>query len=206
MSQWGFYINSSSCTGCKACELACKDRNNLDVGARLRRVRMLCGGTWEHDEQLNCYAPRGVFSYAVSFSCGHCDNPSCFAKCPQGAISKDEETGIVVINEEACIGCGTCNLACPYGACQLIESEKKSKKCDLCKDLLDAGEDPACVAICPQRALFAGDIEELRRMHGDARDVQPLPPSAETSPNIVITPHKDAVFEKGEGRPLSLEA
>lgn len=205
MSQLGFYIDSSACTGCRACELACKDRNDLDVGARLRRVRTVSGGSWTRDEALNCYAPQGVFSYAVSFSCGHCSEPACFSKCPQGAISKDEDTGIVSIDEERCIGCGTCVLACPYGAPQIVEEEKKARKCDLCKDLLSQGEEPACVAICPQRALFVGEIDELRAEHGDVRDVQPLPDSSLTSPNIVITAHRDAVFEEGEARPLALE-
>lgn len=205
MSQMGFYIDSASCTGCKACELACKDKNNLDVGARLRRVRMMCGGAWEKDEALNCFTPQGVFSYSVSFSCGHCDSPACFAKCPQGAISKDADTGIVTIDPEKCIGCGTCNAACPYGACQLVEAEKKSRKCDLCKDLLALGEEPACVGICPQRALAIGKIEELRSTYGKVADVQPLPPSSETLPNVAIATHKDAVFEEGAGRPLSLE-
>ena len=84
MGQLGFYINSSACHGCKACELACKDKNDLKPGARLRKARQLSGGEWVKDERFGAYTPMGVFSYSVSFSCGHCTNPSCVAACPTG--------------------------------------------------------------------------------------------------------------------------
>lgn len=113
MGQLGFYINSDVCTGCKACELACKDRNNLDVGARLRRVRQVCGGGWTQDANTGAWSPENVFSLSVSFSCGHCDNPACVEKCPTGAMTKDEATGIVSNDLDVCIGCGTCPAGVP---------------------------------------------------------------------------------------------
>ncbi len=204
MGQLGFYINSSACHGCKACELACKDTNDLKVGARLRRVRMICGGQWVKDERYGCYTPEGVFSYTVSFSCGHCDNPACVAACPVGAMTKDPETGIVSNDLSICIGCGACQEVCPYGAPQLLSDEGVTRKCDFCKGILAKGGEPVCVGSCPQRALEWGEIEDLRAMYGDLCDVQPLPSSAATLPNIVIKPHKDAVYGEGEGRQFSL--
>ena len=204
--QLGFYINSSACHGCKACELACKDKHDLKPGPRLRRVRLMCGGSWEKDERYGSYTPKGVFSYSVSFSCGHCDEPACVAACPTGAMTKDPQTGIVSNDREVCIGCGACAQACPYGAPQVDVEIDKVRKCDFCQDLLAQGGEPVCVGACPQRALHWGPIDELRALYGDLCDVQPLPPSELTRPNVAITPHKDAVFGTGEGRALSLDA
>ena len=206
MAQMGFLINSDDCIGCKACELACKDLHSYDVGPRLRRVYEVCGGGWAVDEATGACTPNGVFSYAITYSCGHCDSPLCFASCPTGAIVKDEDTGIVTIDADACIGCGDCVDACPYGAPQMVDAKGVAEKCDMCIDLINRGEEPACVAICPQRALSIGDIEELRAEYGECADVQPLPPSKDTSPNVVIVEHRNAkTSESDTYRLLSLE-
>lgn len=204
MAQLGFHINSSVCTGCKACELACKDKHSFDIGPRARRVHEVCGGSWKEDV-AGVYRPEGVYSYSVSYSCGHCDMPACVAACPTGAHQKDEETGVVWIDADECIGCGSCAAACPYDAPQLVETDKIMRKCDMCKDLMEHGEVAACVAICPQRALEVAPIDELRQNYGEAQDVQPLPDSSETKPNIVITAHRDARFAGDETpTPLTL--
>lgn len=192
MSQLGFYINSEVCSGCKACELACKDKHSFDVGPRARRVREVCFGNWKQNEKTGSWTPKNVGSFSVSFSCGHCDTPMCYGVCPTGAISKREEDGIVVIDQEKCTGCQACIEACPYGEPQYVESLNIVQKCDMCIDLIERGEQPACVATCPQRALEVGDIEELRSKYGDVRDMPPLPDSSETGPNVVITPHHAA--------------
>ena len=96
---------------------------------------------------------KGVFSFSLSISCNHCDEPACLAACPRGAISKDPQTGIVSIDEDACIGCGKCAKACPYDAPVVFKDLHKTFKCDLCKDRLQAGLEPACVAACNMRCL-----------------------------------------------------
>lgn len=203
MAQLGFLIKSSDCTGCKACELACKDVHNFDIGPRARRVHEVCGGGWSQDE-AGAWVPEGVFSYSVSFSCGHCANPACVAACPTGAHAKDPETGVVAIDEEICIGCGACVEACPYGAPQLVEAKNITQKCDMCANLREHGEEPACVAICPQRALQIGDLDELRAEYGENADIVPLPSSAETQPSVVIVAHRNAAADESEVRMLSL--
>ena len=87
MAQYGFHFNGSRCTGCKTCMLACKDYYNLSNEIAFRKVYEYGGGAWQQDAQgaWTCDS----FTYYVSISCNHCDNPMCLGKCPQGAISKD---------------------------------------------------------------------------------------------------------------------
>lgn len=192
-AQLGFYIDSSSCVGCKTCEISCKDKNSLSVGPRPRYVREIHGGSWVADENdPTLMRPEGVFSYNVSVSCNHCANPACVANCPTGAMQKNEENGVVWSDPEVCIKCGTCAQVCPYGAPQVDEAADNIIKCDLCQDLLANGEPPACVEACPMRALEVGEYEELVAKYGDVRDVVPLPDSSETLPSIVIKLHADA--------------
>ena len=113
MAQLGFLINSAQCSGCKACELACKDVHNFEIGPRARRVREVCGGGWSIDEKTGVAKPQGVFTYSVSFSCGHCMNPACVEACPTGAHHKDEETGLVLIDQDQCI----VELRAEFGDC-----------------------------------------------------------------------------------------
>lgn len=96
--------------------------------------------------------------------------------------------------------------ACPYGAPQFVEAKTITEKCDMCAELQAHGEEPACVAICPQRALKIGDIDELRAEYGDVRDIQPLPDSAQTEPNVVIVAHRNGrAAADDDWRMLSLE-
>ena len=131
MSQYGFYFNGSRCTGCKTCTMACKDYHDLGADVSLRNVMEYAGGAWTQDEASGLWG-NTVFAYYVSVACNHCDNPACLAACPQGAISKDPNTGLVTRDEEACIGCGACVTACPYDAPRVDEEKGKSVKCDGC--------------------------------------------------------------------------
>ncbi len=204
-TQMAFYVDSSVCVGCRTCEISCKDTLNLTIGPRPRYVRDFAGGSWVTDStDPSLLRPDGVFSYNVSISCNHCANPACKAFCQYDAITKDPENGIVSIDEEKCTGCGACQEACPYGAPQVIESDQLAKKCDFCKDLLDQGQEPACVGSCPMRALDYGDYSELVALYGETADVAPLPSSSETVPSLVIKLHKDAKTDMTEGYTTSL--
>ena len=115
----GFYVDLASCIGCKTCQVACKDRRDIQVaGPRLRRVDTFECGTYPE-----------VAMFHLNLSCNHCESPACVANCPTGAMYKDDD-GTVQHDDEACIGCQTCVNSCPYGAPQFIEEDKIVQKCD----------------------------------------------------------------------------
>ena len=200
--QMAFHVDTSSCVGCGSCEIACKDEKNLTVGARPRFVRNFAGGSWKVENGIN--TPVDVFSYSVSIACNHCNNPVCVEACPTGAMRKDKDTGIVYSDYETCIGCNACHDACPYKAPQLIEEEKKIAKCDFCRSLLAIDMKPACVETCPMRALDYGTIEEMEKKYGSQKDIAPLPKSDITSPNLVLTLHRDAKQTADSGEVIAL--
>lgn len=103
-----------------------------------------------------------VFSFSVSVSCNHCANPACVEACPRNAITKDPATGIVSIDEEVCIGCGNCAKVCSYDAPVVFKELHKTYKCDMCKDRLEIGLKPACVAACTMRCLDVGSIGDTQ--------------------------------------------
>jgi len=201
MTQYGFYVDLNACIGCKACQMACKDRANNEVGANWRRVIEYGGGEWRREG--NTVVP-DVFAYSVPTACHHCANPPCLPVCPTSAISKDEN-GIVKINVDQCIGCHYCEWACPWGAPVFYDALAVMDKCDFCKDIVDAGGNPACVEACPMRAMEWGDIEELKARHPDAAfPILPLAESPEgVEPNVVYTAHVMAAGR--EGRVLNEE-
>lgn len=154
MSKLGFYYDASRCSGCRACQVACKDRNDLPVGILYRHVKSYEVGDYP-----------SVAMYNYSHTCNHCEAPACVANCPTGAMYIDEDTTVQHNNEE-CIGCGSCVKSCPYEVPVLLEEPKVSGKCDACKPLRDAGHNPACVDACCMRALDFGDVDELKEKYG----------------------------------------
>lgn len=197
--QLGFFFDQTKCTGCKACQIACKDRHDLPVGVKWRRVAEYGGGSWVADE-LTATFTNTVFAYYTSYSCNHCDDPVCVQSCPTTAMHKGPD-GIVAVNAEVCVGCKYCAMACPYSAPQFDDAKGVMTKCDLCSDWLAVGKTPACVGACPSRALEYGDIKELRAKHGTQASIEPLPAASVTKPNLVILPHKKAAASgRGKGR------
>ncbi|WP_194785565.1 DMSO/selenate family reductase complex B subunit [Actinomyces haliotis] len=199
-ADYGFFFDQSLCTGCKACQVACKDKHGLPVGITWRRVVEYSGGSWQTSG--NTFSPN-VFTYYTSVSCNHCENPVCMEVCPTTAMSKRED-GTVYVDESKCVGCRYCQWACPYGAPQLDTRTGHMSKCDLCYDYRETGQDPACVSACPSRALDWGPIDELRKAHGDTdgttAGIAPLPDPSITKPHLVIHPHRDAQkWDEGTG-------
>jgi anaerobic dimethyl sulfoxide reductase subunit B (iron-sulfur subunit) len=187
--QYGFYHDSDICIGCNCCVIACKDKNDLPVGEKFRRVIDYAGCDWKIDDQ-GISEPTGYFAYSVSMACMHCASPACVGVCPTHALTKDKDTGIVSGNPDVCIGCGYCVMACPFGAPFISKETKTSRKCDLCKDFLAQGEDPACVGACPMRCLIHGDINDLRAQYGTLDYVAPLPSETLTEPCVVFHPSR----------------
>jgi anaerobic dimethyl sulfoxide reductase subunit B (iron-sulfur subunit) len=182
MGQKGFYYDLVVCTGCKGCQIACKDKNDLKVGELFRKVYDFEGGTYPD-----------VWGYSISLGCNHCENPKCVENCPTGALYKRENDGLVVQDRQKCIGCKLCTWSCPYGRPQYLEGQGKAGKCDGCADLVDQGLNPVCVDTCPLRAIEFGDIEELRKKYGNTPDAKGLPDSNITHPSLTINPKKEAM-------------
>ncbi|MGJ7909565.1 DMSO/selenate family reductase complex B subunit [Neobacillus sp. LXY-1] len=190
MAQLGFYINQSLCSGCKACTVACKDKNNLNVGINFRRVYAYEEGSFLQKPTSGIV--QNVKAYYFSIACNHCTNPRCVPTCPVGAISKNKDNGVVTIDQDVCQGTQLCVKACPYGAPQYNKKVFRSNKCDFCLDLQEKGEDPVCVSTCPMGAIEFGPIDELRKKYGRVSQIKGMPSSKITNPNLVILPHKDA--------------
>ena len=187
--QLGFVHHNVDCIGCRACEIACKDKNGLAPGPRFRRVMYVEGGHYPD-----------VFAYKVNMSCNHCADPACLPTCPTGAIWKRADNGVVDIDSTLCIGCRRCEAACPYGAPQWDPTEHIVKKCNMCIDELEAGRKPYCVMACMMRVLDIGPIDALRagtypttavgpgdRVTGQVKD---MANPALTDPSIVFVPHR----------------
>ena len=148
--QKAFHIDMTRCTACYACVVACKNQNQIKAGpVRWRRVVRF---------ELGRFPDVSVRSF--SLSCMHCGSPPCVESCPTRAIQKRKKDGIVVVEPSKCIGCRTCSLTCPFGAPQ-FNDEGKMEKCDYCLQRTEEGLEPACVQVCPTRAISSGTIEEL---------------------------------------------
>lgn len=190
MSQYAFYFDGTRCTECKTCMFACKDYKDTDVSINFRKVFEVTGGSTDVDAS-GAFTTTAV-SYAVSSACQHCDTPACMAACPMGAISKDEETGLVLIDDQLCDGCGMCVAACPYGAPKVDTQVNVAVKCDGCFDRVRGGEQkPVCVMACPCDALDFGTVEEMQAK-GERAAIVPFPEPELTGPNLFVKASEDA--------------
>jgi anaerobic dimethyl sulfoxide reductase subunit B (iron-sulfur subunit) len=188
--QLAFYFDASACADCKACQVACQDKNNLPPQMLWRRVFQYGGGNWIPENSIpGLYHASGVYSYSVSTACMHCQEPVCRDVCPVAAITKRDD-GIVLIDQSKCVGCRYCQWACPYGAPVFDEIHGVMTKCTFCEDLLAQGQNPACVDACVMRALDFGELDELRAKYGNLDAIEPLPVADLTKPSIVITPSR----------------
>jgi len=186
--QYAFHFDSSACSGCKTCQLACKDKNNLPQGSFWRRVYEISGGGWRKEGEA--WIPE-IAAYNLSIACQHCQDAPCIKGCPSGALFKRDD-GIVILDKGKCLGCRYCEWTCPYGAPQFDARAGIVTKCDFCLDLIEKGERPACVTACPMRALDFGELEDLKARLGGTSSVFPLPPESQASPALLIKPHPSA--------------
>jgi anaerobic dimethyl sulfoxide reductase subunit B (iron-sulfur subunit) len=189
MTRYAFYIDTRACTGCKACQVACKDKNQLSVGVLYRKVVEVQGGEWLRSGAAWLTS---AFAYFISSACHHCETPICVEVCPTEAMFQRED-GIVLVDPQRCMGCRYCEMTCPYKAPQFDPQQGVMTKCDFCHDLLDSGQPPTCVAACQMRVLHFGDFDSLRAQYGDVNELYPLPDPALTRPALVLTPHHEAV-------------
>ena len=186
MTHYAILTDLNKCVGCLACSISCKVVNNVPIGSYWNKVLRIGpnprqeGGQWPD-----------VYTYFLTVQCQHCKNPACVQVCPTTAMTQRDD-GTVFVDQSKCVGCRYCEWACAYGAPQFNAEAGHMTKCDLCYDYRQSGQDPACVAACPSRALEWGPIDALRAAHGDEAGIAPLPDPAITHPRLVIKPHRDA--------------
>ena len=172
----GLVIDLDTCVGCHACAVGCKQWNSGGIAGPLTDSDPYGkdpSGVWlnrVHSYELAPTAACGTTpaqpAQTLHFprSCLHCETPACVTVCPTGASYKRGEDGIVLVDEDKCIGCGLCAWACPYGAREMSPVDGVMKKCTLCVDriynenLPEAEREPACVQVCPTRARHFGDL------------------------------------------------
>ena len=166
----GLVIDLDTCVGCHACAVACKEWNSGGHSAPLTDEDPYGKdptGVW-FNRVHSFEAGEGMGSRTVHFprSCLHCEEPECVTVCPTGASYKRAEDGIVLVNEDLCIGCELCSWACPYGAREYDADQGVMKKCTLCIDriynenLEEIERVPACVSTCPVNARHFGDLAD----------------------------------------------
>lgn len=166
----GLVIDLDICVGCHACAVNCKEWNAGGHAAPLTDKDPYGAkpiGVWfNRIHTFEASAGEGEPSRTVHFpkSCLHCEEAACVTVCPTGASFKREEDGIVLVNEDKCIGCKLCSWACPYGAREYDADEGVMKKCTLCIDRIynenmdEVDRVPACVSTCPASARHFGDL------------------------------------------------
>jgi len=183
----GFFTDTSVCIGCKACEVACKEWNQVPedglnwTGHSHDNTGGLGADTWRHVAFIEQRVPvdaahppnfvRGGdegagaedgFRWLMSSDvCKHCTHAACLDVCPTGAIFRTE-LGTVVVQQDVCNGCGYCVPACPYGVLGKREGDGRIFKCTLCYDRISVGEQPACAKACPTDSIQFGELHELR--------------------------------------------
>jgi formate dehydrogenase iron-sulfur subunit len=170
---YGFFTDTSICIGCKACEIACREWNQLpsegvgSLGDSLDNTGELSGQTWRHvqiidnvpDETMS--TGNGTAFLLMSDVCKHCTHASCMDVCPTGAIIRTE-FDTVFIQEDVCNGCRMCISACPYNVIDIDPQRDVARKCTLCYDRLQGGMQPACAKACPTESIAFGPLSELR--------------------------------------------
>lgn len=164
----GLVIDLDTCVGCHACVVSCKGWNTENYGAPLSDIDPYGTPEGTFLNRVHSYEvqPETGPAQTIHFpkSCLHCEDAPCVTVCPTGASYKRAEDGIVLVNEDACMGCGLCAWACPYGARELDQVAGVMKKCTLCVDriynenLPEEDREPACVRTCPAGARHFGDL------------------------------------------------
>ena len=168
----GFFTDTTVCIGCKACEVACKEWNQLPStnggvntlsGDSYDNTRRLDGIHWRHVKFIEQFQEDRADGRWLLMSdvCKHCVQAGCLEVCPTGAIIRTE-FDTVVIQSNTCNGCRACIGACPFGVIEVNPVSGTAQKCTLCYDRLQSGLEPACSKACPTDSIQFGTIRELR--------------------------------------------
>jgi len=169
----GFFTDTTVCIGCKACEVACKEWNQLPASAggvpklsgnSYDNTRRLDGTHWRHVKFVEQFTPDRAEGRWLLMSdvCKHCVRAGCLEVCPTGAIIRTE-FDTVVIQSDTCNGCRDCIAACPFGVIDINPVSGTAQKCTLCYDRLRGGLVPACAQACPTQSIQFGTIADLKQ-------------------------------------------
>lgn len=186
MEKYGFIIDNRKCIGCHACTTACKSEHEVPVGVNRTWVKYIEEGQF----------PKTSRSFSV-MRCNHCSDAPCVEMCPVTALYKRDD-GIVDFDNSRCIGCKACTMACPYDAIYIDPISDTAAKCNYCSHRVDVGLEPACVVVCPEHAIIAGDMNNPNSEISQLLATQKTTvrkPEKETVPNLFYI----------NGNPKSLE-
>jgi formate dehydrogenase iron-sulfur subunit len=177
-----FLTDSMLCIGCKACEVACKEWNQVPAdgfvwsGRSYDNTVALGHSTWRHVKFVEQTVTPGLGGNAGALSwqfssdvCKHCVNAGCLEACPTGSIVRTE-FGSVFVQPDVCNGCGYCIVGCPFGVIDRRPDDGRAFKCTFCYDRQKAGMQPACAAACPTGSIAFGEIEDLQRRANERVD------------------------------------
>ncbi|MDF1875621.1 dimethyl sulfoxide reductase anchor subunit [Sulfurimonas sp. SAG-AH-194-I05] len=162
--QYRFHFDATACVGCHCCEVACNEQNNNPADIKWRRVGEMEGGVFPEFSQ--------IFN---SMSCNHCLDPECLIGCPTNSYIKIEETGIVIHEDDTCIGCQYCTWNCPYGVPTYHEERKIVTKCHMCNERLEEGQTPSCVQACPSGAIEIEVVNIKQWLEKDMKNQANMP-------------------------------
>ena len=172
---YGFVIDNRKCIGCHACTVACKAEHDDPIGVNKTWVKYIEKGKFPNTNR----------NFSV-MRCNHCDDSPCTDVCPVTALWERED-GIVDFDTERCIGCKACMQGCPYDALYIDPETSTAAKCNYCSHRVDSGREPACVTVCPEDAIIAGDMEnpdtEITQTVSD-QEVQTRKPEKGTEPKL----------------------
>ena len=162
-------IDVSKCIGCKACQVACMEWNDLrdEVGTNVgayQNPHDLTENSWTLMRFAEVDNDKGDLEWLIrKDGCMHCADPGCLKACPAPGAIVQYSNGIVDFHEENCIGCGYCITGCPFDIPRISKKDKKAYKCTLCSDRVAVGLEPACIKACPTGALVFGSKEDMQQ-------------------------------------------
>jgi formate dehydrogenase iron-sulfur subunit len=206
----GFFTDTSVCIGCKACEVACKEWNQVPedglllTGMSYDNTAALGASTWRHVAFIEQLGRSGEHPPATesdgsrwlmsSDVCKHCTEAACLDVCPTGALMRTE-FGTVVVQDDICNGCGYCVAACPFGVIARSDVDGGAHKCTLCYDRISDGQTPACAKACPTESIQFGPLDELRELA--SQRVSDLHDSGVTSARLYLDDPADGIGGAG---------
>ena len=166
-------IDVSKCIGCKACQTACMEWNDLrdEVGINhgvYDNPLDLTEHSWTVMRFSEYENPNGNLEWLIrKDGCMHCEDPGCLKACPSPGAIVQYTNGIVDFHEENCIGCGYCVTGCPFNVPRISKKDHRAYKCTLCSDRVAVGQEPACVKTCPTGAIMFGTKEDMKQQAAD---------------------------------------